>query len=164
VPDFPGIDTIVIMPVNTDRSFVYWGVTRELINRKLRESNAGSGWFQLMIKVFGADSRKELLSFTVKDPAGRRYIDYHTSFQPLTAEIGMLLNDGAFISLLRSKTFPAVSPGASEAGEDMWMRGIRDMYEIVRVPRNETGKTDEIFRFYEETASLLEDPLSSKLL
>ncbi len=161
IPDSPGIDTIVIMPVNADRSFIYWEVTRKLIDGKLQESNAGSGRPRLMIKVFGADSRKELLSFTVENLTGRRYIDYHTSFQPLTAEIG-ILNGGAFISLLKSRTFPAVSPGISETGEDMWMRGIRDMYEIERAPLKETGKTHELFRFYEETAPLLENHLSSK--
>ncbi len=149
------------MPVNADRSFLYWEITPARINGKLRELDADPGRFQLMIKVFGADSRKELFSFTVKDRTGQQYIDYHTSFQPLTAEIG-ILNEGVFTGLLRSRTFPAVSPGVPETEDDMWMRGIRDMYEIVRVPHNKTGKADEISRLYEETASLSGKPLSSK--
>jgi len=114
------------------------------IDALVRGAGFPPGRFQLMIRVFGADSRRELFSFAVEDPAGQRYIDYHTSFQPLTAEIG-ILNDGVFTGLLMSATFPAVSPDVPETEDDiMWMRGIRDMCEIVRSPEDETGKADEI--------------------
>ncbi len=161
VPDSLDIDTIVIMPVNAERSFVYWEITHGLLNTRLHGLNAGSA--RLMIRIFGRDSRKEILSFKVKENIGRRYIECHTSFQPLTAEIG-ILKDGEFVRLLKSVTFPAISPPAVETGDDIWMRGIKDMYEIVRAPGNETGKADEIFQCYQKAASHPENPPSSRLL
>ncbi|HDH02283.1 MAG TPA: DUF4912 domain-containing protein, partial [Nitrospirae bacterium] len=81
IPKGYNIDTIVIMPVNADMSFVYWEITDKLLNGRLRELNIGSA--ELMIKVFGRDSRKEVSSFEVKERVGKNYIKYPASFKPL---------------------------------------------------------------------------------
>ncbi|MEC4685463.1 MAG: DUF4912 domain-containing protein [Nitrospirota bacterium] len=122
IPKGYNIDTIVIMPVNADMSFVYWEITDKLLNGRLRELNIGSA--ELMIRVFGRDSRREVSSFEVKERVGKNYIKYPASFKPLVAEIGILKN-GEFAGLLKSRTVLVPSLETARPGDEIWMERIK---------------------------------------
>ena len=107
IPNGYNIDTIVIMPVNTDTSFIYWEVTDRLLNGNQKKLKSGSA--QLMVKVFEADCLKEVCSFEVRERIGKNYINYQSSFKPLIAEIGVS-NGSGFVGLLKSGTV-SESPG-----------------------------------------------------
>jgi len=95
------IDTIVLMPVNRDTSFIYWEITDRLLNGSQKKLQSGSA--QLMIKVFEEDCVKEVCSFSVRDRIGNSYINYQPSLKPSVAEIG-ISNGNGYVGLLKSRT------------------------------------------------------------
>ncbi len=112
LPSGYNIDTIVLMPVNTDTSFIYWELTDTLLhgnNKKLQ-----SGAAQLIIKVFETDCLKEVCSFEVQERVGSSYINYKPSFKQLTAEIG-ISNGKGYVGLLktRSDASPSFIPSST---------------------------------------------------
>ena len=164
--EMPGgydINTIMIMPVNVDTSFIYWEITDGLLESKLRELNRGP--VDLMIKVFEPDHGKEIYSFKIKDRIGKRYINCHTSLKPLTAEAG-ILKDGKFTVLLQSKNFPSPSLETPGTGNEIWMKKTKNVCEIVNAGRKETPVAGEpaLLKYYEDAVSSHENPLSGRAL
>ncbi len=149
IPKGYNIDTIVIMPVNADMSFVYWEITDKLLNGRLRELNIGSA--ELMIKVFGRDSRKEVSSFEVKERVGKNYIKYPASFKPLVAEIG-ILNNGEFAGLLKSRTVLVPSLETARPGDEIWMERIKGFGGTVWVSGSEGTRDISSSGIAEKTA------------
>ncbi len=149
LPKGYNIDTIVIMPVNADMSFVYWEITDKLLNGRLRELNIGSA--ELMIKVFGRDSRKEVCSFEVKARVGKNYIRYPASFKPLVAEIG-ILNNGEFAGLLRTRTALVPSSETAGTGGEVWMEKTKGPGGTVWVSGSEGARDISSSGIAEKTA------------
>ena len=178
VPPGYNVNTIVIMPVNSNTSFIYWEITDRLLNGSRRKLNSGSA--QIMVKVFEADCLKEVCSFEVRKRIGKNYINYQPSLRPLVAEIG-IMNGGGFKGLLKSGTvsssfthLPSTkkgsSPNPSATGEkftersakplidpsvtkhEIWMTKTEDKYEIIRAPFSKkfTGSA-EIIKYYQKT-------------
>jgi hypothetical protein len=143
------IDTIVLMQVNTDTSFIYWEITDTLLNGNRKKLETGKA--QLMVKVFEADCLKEVCSFEVQDRVGSSYINYGASFKPLTAEIG-ISNGKGYVGLLKTRTDASPSFIPSGAGkvqvsspgerpsfenrqaEEIWMTNRPEEAGITRVP------------------------------
>jgi hypothetical protein len=137
IPDTGGIphgyneDTIVMMPINSDTGFIYWEITERLLKRKLKKSHIGST--KLIIRVFEEDSRKEVYSFDISDRVGKRYMKYRGSLRPLIAEMG-ILKGSTFTGLLRSNPVTMPSSAGKTADDEIWMRKIKNTFEIVRMP------------------------------
>lgn len=163
IPVGYNLDTIVIMPVNIDTSFIYWEVTDRLLKGNLRKLKTGSAL--LMIKVLETDCLKEVCSFEVKERIGKNYINYQPSFRPLVAEIG-IMNGSGFIGLLRSRIVsspsvtrkkytlksgnPSTAPSLPE--HDMWMTIKEDKHEIVTLPFSKGFTISaELMEYYHKT-------------
>ena len=157
------IDTIMIMPVNVDTSFIYWEITDGLLESKLRELNPGPA--DLMIKVFESGHGKEVCSFKIKDRIGKRYINCHTSLKPLTAEAG-ILKDGEFTGFLKSKNIAGHSFETPGTGDEIRMKKTEDVCEIVNAGKNKTPVAGEpaLLKHYEDVVSSHENPLSGGAL
>jgi hypothetical protein len=162
IPAGYNIDTVVLMPVNTDTSFIYWEITDRLLRGNLRKLKSGPE--QLMMKVYDAGELEEICSFEVKERIGNSYIHYQSSYTPLYAEIG-IANGKRFVGLLKSRTVssPSSSPAkredqtsmkrssAAPAGtrQEIWMtmRGDRSM--IVPGPsRGRVLMNSDIMEYY----------------
>ena len=167
VPHAYNIDKIVIMPVNTDTSFIYWELTDRLLNSKLRELNVDSA--NLIIKIFeaGQDCKKEIYSFKTKEKIGKRYIKCHISFKSLVASAGILKGE-EFVVLLKSKTISNPSSENTETEGEIWMKKTKDMYKIIKQPGSEIKsdithiiKETKLQKYYKETIELNKNPFSS---
>ncbi|GBD97876.1 MAG TPA: DUF4912 domain-containing protein [Nitrospirae bacterium] len=163
MPEGYDIDTIMIMPVNVDTSFIYWEITDRLLEGKLLELNPGP--VDLMIKVFESGHGKEVCSFKIKDRIGKRYINCHTSLKPLTAEAG-ILKDGEFTGFLKSKNFAAPFFETPGTGDETWMKKTEYVCEIINAGRNEIPVAEEpaLLKYYEDAVSSHENPLSGRAL
>lgn len=189
IPHGYNVNTIVIMPVNIDTSFIYWEVTDRLLNGNRRKLKSGSA--RLMVKVFEAESMNEVCSFEVKERIGKNYINYQPSLRPLVAEIG-IMNGKGFSGLLKSGTVSSSKkrgPSSSDkkssstasvpghrktagpektplnpaaAKHEIWMTKTGEKSEIVNVPFSERFvESMEIIKYYRETTGFHNDPLSS---
>ena len=131
------VDTVVIMPVNTSTSFIYWEVTEKLLNGRRESLLDGSS--QLTLKVFETDRRREIYSFPIKDRIGKHYVKCCDSFNQLVAEIGMLRGE-RFTGLLRSSPSNVHSSAGNSDSNEVWMRKIRNTHKIVSVSDSESVK------------------------
>ena len=154
IPQGYNEDTIVIMPVNADTSFIYWEITEGLFKRAAKKARLRSA--HLIIKVFEEDPWKEVYSFAVSDRIGKHYMKYHGSLTPLVAEIG-IIQGGTFKGIVRSNPM-TVSSSAGEATDDeIWMRRIKDAFEIVRISATgaiaEPGLQWLLVKYYREATA-----------
>jgi hypothetical protein len=167
VPAGYNIDTVVIMPVNVHTSFVYWEVTGSLLNgsgKKLKNRSA-----RLMLKVYEADSRKELCSFEVREMIGCRYVNYRPSLLPLAAEIGVMSGRG-YKGLIRSGAVTKSSDNPSSAektgsastgSSKIWMTKKGGRYEVSIGPlKGGTADRSKIEKYFRRSASPYDNPSS----
>ncbi len=148
------------MPVNTDRSFVYWEITAELLENYLTEINSGNA--TLIVKIFHAERTKEIYAFDVSDKVGKQYVVHPASFKPLIAEIGILEGD-KFTGLLKSDPLMTPLPVTKTADEEIWMKRVDNTYEIVKFSKSETIKDTNLdsilLKYYKETGDYHSYPL-----
>jgi hypothetical protein len=137
IPRGYGADTIVIMPVNTDTSFIYWEVTNRMLNGKKRILSAGSA--QLMIKVFALNRKKEVYSFKADSRIGVHYMHYNSPCAPLVAEIG-LLKGKKFTGLFKSHPMAVTSPGPTAGSDEVWMQRIKNTCTVIKEADHERVK------------------------
>jgi hypothetical protein len=154
------VETIVMMPVNTDRSFVYWEISAELLKKYLNEINSGNA--TLIMKIFHANRTKEVYAFDISDKIGKQYVVHPASFKPLIAEIGILEED-EFTCLLKSDPLMTPLPVTKTADEELWMKRVDNTYEIVKFSKSETIKDTNLdsilLKYYKETGDFHSYPL-----
>ena len=152
IPCGYNVETIVMMPVNTDRSFVYWEITAERLENYLNEINSGNA--TLIMKIFHAKSTKEVYAFDVSDKVGKQYVVHPASFKPLVAEIGILEGD-EFTGLLKSDPLMTPAPATKTSDEELWMKRVDNTYEIVKFSKSETIKDTNLdsilLKYYKES-------------
>ncbi len=187
IPSGYNIDTIVLMPVNMDTSFVYWEVTDSLLGGSQKKLDAGTA--KLMVKVYESDGMIEICSFEVMERIGKSYVNYQSSFRPLVAEIGVI-NGKGFVGLLKSRKVYSPSTGKPGSGKselkapgkkiagglktdktsaisvstskEIWMTTAEGRSEIVKAPSAGTDATgSEIIEYYRKVAVSRETPLFS---
>lgn len=189
IPHGYNIDTIVLMPVNMDTSFIYWEITDSLLNGKRKKLKSGSA--QLMVKVFEADCLTEVCSFEVQERIGSSYINYQSSMKPLVAEIG-ISNGNGFVGLLKTRTevsppnssslpgepsVPDRSHGtgkhtlhnttpstlSSEAKTEVWMTNKEGCISITREPLHESFLVmEKIINYYRDVSDSHETSFFNK--
>lgn len=160
IPCGYNVETIVMMPVNTDRSFIYWEVTAELLGNYVNEIDSGNA--ALIVKIFHAERAKEIYAFDVSDKVGKQYVVHPASFKPLIAEIGILEGD-KFTGLLKSDPLTTPLPVSKTADEEIWMKRVDNTYEIVKFSKRETIKDTNLnsilLKYYKETGDYHSYPL-----
>ena len=168
IPYIYHIDKIVIMPVNTDTSFIYWELTDRLLNSTFQELPVN--FVNLIIKIFEAEQgcRKEIYSFKVKEKIGKHYLRYYTPCKPLVAGAG-IVKKGNFIELLKSKTISTPSFKNTGTEDEIWMKKAKGMFEIARPQRSEithvvthTVKEKGLLEYYRKNTKLHRVHLSSE--
>lgn len=175
IPQGYNIDTIVLMPVNRDTSFIYWEVTDRLLNGSREKLKSGSA--ELMIKVFEEGCLKEVCSFGVSDRIGNSYIHYQPSLKPFVAEIGVS-NGNGYVGLLKSRTLSSPGPGRlptgkkipkplsgpSEKGKELWMARKEDQREIICMPAGGGSvNKSRIMQYFREVGAFSDSSLFSKI-
>ncbi len=149
IPQRYNIDTIVIMPVNPERVFIYWEITEDLLKSKRKEVNSP----ELTVKIFevnlGAPKKKqekEVYSFNQKEKIGSRYVDYPASLKPLAAKIGVTKND-KFMELLKAKPISIPSFEVLAPDDNLWterLEGLPYGEVIIRGKPPEERKKEDI--------------------
>ncbi len=156
-------DTIVIMPVNIDTSFVYWEVTDRMLNGKKKILSAGSA--QLIIKVFEVNRKNEVYAFEAGTRIGRHYLTHNLPFKPLVAEIG-LLKGKRFTGLLKSKPMAVTAPGPMAGSDEVWMQRIKNTCTVVKEADRERVKNFSrlnslLMKYYHAARASSQHPLYS---
>jgi hypothetical protein len=124
IPSAYNVDTIVIMPVNVDRNFIYWEVTGKLLDEK----GMGKGQLKLMVRVYETDTDKKIYSFEVHERVGKHYMSCPVPVISMYAEIG-LVKGKKFTCLMQSNPVSLTTVSYRSADHEVWMRRVKDSGE-----------------------------------
>lgn len=125
-PDFPipdryNLDTVVLLPVNPKKEYVYWEVSDKTIESYCVRFNINQPVF--ILKVFQNDGEKtdELASVRVAK-YGNWYFDLYCPEMNLWAELGILDSRGNYYPIASSKKIRMPSDRVSkEIDNETWM-------------------------------------------
>lgn len=161
IPSAYNVDTIVIMPVNVDRNFIYWEITESLLNGKGKALDKGS--LKLMIKVFEAGNDKEVYSVKINDRVGKHYMSCHVPVSSLFAEIGTVKGK-KFTGLMKSNPVSLTTVSARSADHEVWMRRGQDSGESFHVSDIAVTRISKYNPFlqkhFQELQNLFDSPFS----
>ncbi|MBF0337309.1 MAG: DUF4912 domain-containing protein [Nitrospirae bacterium] len=126
IPPKYDIDTIVALPVNENKIFVYWELTQTLLSDKLQDPASSN--FTVKIYEINAgqkkdDKEKEIWVTPADGVVGSVYIPCTEAFRPMVAAIGVE-RDGNFVELLRSNHLNVPSFKVLGLKEEFWSKGV----------------------------------------
>jgi len=160
IPSAYNVDTIVIMPVNVDRNFIYWEVTEKLLKGK----STGKGQLKLMVKVYETDTDKEIYSFEINERVGKHYMSCPVPVTGLFAEIGTVKGK-KFTGLMKSNPVSLTTVSARSSNHEVWMKRGKDSNEAFHVSDIEVTRISKYNPFlqkhFHELQNLLDSPFSS---
>jgi len=133
IPDRYNMDTVVLLPVNPKKEYVYWEVADKTVVSLCAKYSISQPVF--IMKVFQADEEKteELASVRVTK-YGNWYFDLYCPDMNLWAEIGILDNRGNYHTITSSKKIKMPSDKVSnEIDKETWMtvgENIEKIFEL----------------------------------
>ncbi|MBF0316929.1 MAG: DUF4912 domain-containing protein [Nitrospirae bacterium] len=156
IPPKYDIDTIVALPVNENKIFVYWELTQRLLSDKLQDPAAS--YFTVKVYEINAglkkgDNEKEIWSVNAKGALSSVYIPCDCAFSPMVVAIGVD-RDGTFVELLRSNHLNIPSFKVLGLKEDFWSKGVLTLEEEKVADAPKDAPTDD--SVLEETSDIFE--------
>jgi hypothetical protein len=121
IPDKYNLDTVVLLPVNPKKEYVYWEVSDKTVDQMCRQHSISQPVF--ILKVFQTDGTHvdELASIRTAK-YGNWYFDLYCPDMSLWAELGMLDNMGNYYPIIASKTIKMPSDKVSSIiDQETWM-------------------------------------------
>lgn len=121
IPDRYNIDTVVLLPVNPKKEYVYWEVSDRTTDSFCGKFNTADPVF--ILKVFaGEDGSVSELAGVRVGKYGNWYFDLYCPGQKLWAEIGMLDSTGNYHTISASKKIMMPADRISDLiDEETWM-------------------------------------------
>ncbi|PLX65855.1 MAG: hypothetical protein C0603_12840 [Denitrovibrio sp.] len=121
IPERYNIDTVVLLPVNPKKEYVYWEVSDKTITDYCAKLNIAQPVFILKVFQGDEDSIEELASVKVSK-YGNWYFDLYCPEMNLWAELGILDSMGNYYPLMASKKIMMPSDTVSkEIDKETWM-------------------------------------------
>lgn len=163
IPDRYQIDTVVFLPVNPKKEYVYWEVSDNTVYKFKKEHDSLEISFVLKLFKTNNEQVEEIASVRVGS-YGNWFFYFHVPDTVLWAEIGIMDNKGNYFTVASSRKIRMPSDKISEKiDEETWMtvgEKIDDIYRLSGVNDIEKGIPGSI-HLLRETTRLLEKTVSS---
>ena len=160
IPSAYNVDTIVIMPVNIDRNFIYWEITGNLLKGKV----TGKAPLKLMGKVYETETGKEVYSFEVHERVGKHYMSSPVPVAGLFAEIG-IVKGKKFTGLIKSNPVAPITVSARSSNHEVWLKRGGGPDEAFHVSQIEVTRRSNYNPFlqkhFKELQNIFESAFSS---
>lgn len=122
------INTLVLLPVNVQTSFIYWEINEDYIK------NIYDGPYEYFVvraieKQEGGE--KDLTNVKVSGNVGSQYLNYYIPNRPIYVTLGVMDRMGKYIPLLTSNTIFTPSDLVNTTGDEVWMSKMSDWMEII---------------------------------
>lgn len=133
IPDRYNIDTVVLLPVNPKKEYVYWEVSDKTVNEYLSRFSIEKPVFILKVFQSNEEYTEELASVRV-EKYGNWYFDLYCPEMNLWAELGILDSMGNYYTIASSKKIKMPTDKVSkEIDKETWMtvgEKIEKIYEL----------------------------------
>lgn len=142
IPDYYNIDTLVLLPVDPSKEYVYWEVSDMTLNSIKSELRLSHG--RLTLKVFSqADGSVYEAASVAVERIGNWYFNIYAPDITLWSELGFVDSNGAFHRILRSNIIKMPSDKVSDiAGDESWMTRSGDLEKLYHL--SGVGKHDHM--------------------
>ena len=144
IPERYNIDTVVLLPVNPKKEYVYWEVSDKTITDYCTKLNITQPVF--ILKVFqGNGERTEELASVKVAKYGNWYFDLYCPEMSLWAELGILDSRGNYYPLMDSNKIKMPSDTISkEIDKETWMTVGENIEQIFDLSGLSDVKHDEL--------------------
>jgi len=133
IPDRYNLDTVVLLPVNPKKEYVYWEVSDKTSDSWLAKFGISKPVFILKVFQTNGENIEELASVRV-EKYGSWYFDLYCPEMNLWAELGILDNMGNYFTIVSSKKIKMPSDKvSSEIDKETWMtvgEKIEQIFEL----------------------------------
>jgi len=133
IPERYNLDTVVLLPVNPKKEYVYWEVSDRTVSDICQKLNISQAVYILKVFQSNGGGAEELASVRV-DRYGNWYFDLYCPEMNLWAELGLLDDMGNYYPLVQSKKIKMPSDRVSEEiDKETWMtvgERIEKIYEL----------------------------------
>lgn len=121
IPDRYNIDTVVLLPVNPKKEYVYWEVSDKTVNSFCASHGAAASFILKVFAAEGDDDSRELASVKV-GKYGNWYFDLYCPDAMMWSEIGMLDSMGNYFTVSSSKKIKMPTDRISDLiDQETWM-------------------------------------------
>lgn len=123
IPERYNIDTVVLLPVNPKKEYVYWEVSDKTITELCSRLKIAQPVFILKVFQGGDDNSKEELASVKVSKYGNWYFDLYCPEMNLWAELGILDSMGNYHTIINSKKKIKMPSDAvsKEIDKETWM-------------------------------------------
>ncbi|KJR44007.1 hypothetical protein MCHI_000106 [Candidatus Magnetoovum chiemensis] len=161
IPSNYNIDSLVIIPVNTNTLYIYWEITDRLLEQISKELNHTYNSF--VIKAFDLTNNeaKEIHSASTNYRIGKIFINYPCAYNPIAAVLGAEIN-AEFYDFLVSKTISFPKYRMKDIKDELWMRKTRQTPQYHQEPVIEELIPQEIEDITVTETTKIEPPQEDK--
>jgi len=119
LPSAYGIDRLVLLPKDPHWLFAYWEVTAELENKFRKQYSGDWDTAQLVLRIHDLETGKHR-EITLNGHADNNYLQVDDADRAYYVEMGRILPDGSFISMLRSNIIRTPRNSISAVIDPRW--------------------------------------------
>ena len=135
IPHRYNMDMLVFLPVNLETSFVYWEVTRAL----LEQYHVGIDRLRSKIIAVDGERETELSEFQVSTELGKFYLHFKAPMQHVLVRMGFYDDSGRFVVILISNLFRLPNDQIEFTENEVWMSIDENTREIIKASMGKEG-------------------------
>ena len=162
IPDYYQVDTIVFMPINPRREYVYWELSEKTL--KNLSDKLGSEHLTVVLKIYQSEAEKKELASIKVGRYGNWYFDFYSPDEVMWAELGIMDDKGNYHAVVSSRKVKMPSDKLSGVDEETWMTVGEKIEEIMKLSGVEDIDKQDMpgsVRMHLEIMKLLEKNKSS---
>ena len=150
IPEYYNMDTLVILPVDPSKEYVYWELSDNTIYKVRQQYKLGNAPLVLKLYKQANDLSTNEISSVEVSRFGNWFFDIYAPSNVLWAELGFVDENGVFYSVLKSNSIRMPADKVSDIIDDeTWMtigHNIDKLYGLSGLYKNDLGASQSMHK------------------
>ncbi len=150
IPEYYNMDTLVILPVDPSKEYVYWELSDHTIFKVRQQYKLGNAPIILKLYKQADDLSTNEISSVEVSRFGNWFFDIYAPSNVLWAELGFIDENGVFYSVLKSNSIRMPSDKVSAVIDDeTWMtigHNIDKLYGLSGLHKSDLGASQTMHK------------------
>ncbi len=150
IPEYYNMDTLVILPVDPSKEYVYWELSDKTIYKVRQQYKLGNAPLVLKLYKQASDFSTDEISSVEVSRFGNWFFDIYAPSSVLWAELGFIDENGVFYSVLKSNSIRMPADKVSDIIDDeTWMtigHNIDKLYGLSGLHKTDLGASQTMHK------------------
>ncbi len=146
VPEGYDSDTVVVLPVNRGKLYVYWEISDSARNSEINGKRVGHCQLMMVLYEVKDNDIVEFHCFEVNHKVGSGFVHYHNPYGAIIAVLGFY-DKNEFIDIIISKTIASTPLNVADKLNEYWLIKAKSYVEETQVtdttPQEEVSPVEE---------------------